>query len=36
MAYRDLIDWEKYFAEEQEIETLTDPSEAAERERLLE
>ena len=36
MAYRNLIDWEKYLAEEQEIETLNDPVEAAERERLLE
>ena len=36
MAYRDLIDWDAYFAQEQEIETLTDPIEAAERERLLE
>ena len=36
VAYKNLIDWEKYLAEEQEIEALTDPSEAAERERLLE
>lgn len=36
MAYRNLIDWEKHLAEEQEIETLNDPVEAAERERLLE
>lgn len=36
MAYRNLIDWEKHLAEEQEIEKLNDPVEAAERERLLE
>ena len=36
MAYRNLIDWEKYLAEDQEIELLTDPSEAAKRERMLE
>ncbi len=36
MAYKNLIDWEKYLAEEQEIETLTDPIEADEREKLLE
>ena len=36
MSYKDLIDWEKYLAEEQEIKTLADPSEAAERGRLLE
>lgn len=36
MPYKNLIDWEKYLAEEQEIETLADPSEAAERGRLLE
>lgn len=35
MAYRNLIDWGKYLTEEQEIETLNDPVEAAERERLL-
>ena len=36
MAYKDLIDWKKYLAEEQEIQALMDPVEAAERQRLLE
>ena len=36
MPYKNLINSEKYLAEEQEIEALADPREAAERKRMLE
>ena len=36
MAYKNLIDWELYLAEETEIETLADCEEAAIREKFLE
>ena len=36
MAYKDMIDWNAYLAEEAEIEALTDHEEAAIREKMLE
>ena len=36
MAYKNLIDWDAYFAEEEEIEALADREEAAIREKMLE
>ena len=36
MAYRNLLDWDAYLVEEEEIESLDDREEAALRERMLE